>query len=407
MSKPVSGRVSALLWLSCWSVASLSWAADEVPAAVGSPAAEDVLDEFLPPSAPKAAEVSDKPADGTFSVPANVISLQDSMVSAEIAANIEQINVDVGDKVNRGDELARLDCREFTIREEQAQADLNTLQVKMIAIQARIDAAKNELAASQSSVSLSDTQTRTAQDNVASAQAELNRVQAQTRADQAQCQLAVQEVKRARELRQRQVIAQQDLDKAEAVFRSAQAMCNAIQPQIASATAKLNAMKSAVNSSQVAVKVQQAKARVSLSNIKIIEAEIPALKAQVAAAQARVKTEQLMVSRCQLRAPFAGEVVKRIVQIGQRIGIGENAFQIISTTDKEVMASLNDDELAALDKAKQVFFKTPDERYPVKFRAAVPVVSGAARTREVRFTLDEQNNLAVGKTGRIIWEAKP
>ena len=360
------------------------------------------LDEFLPPTREKA--LTHQSADGAFSVPASVISLQDAMLSAEIAANVEKINVDVGDSVKKGQALARMDCREFTIREEQAQADLDTLKARILTIRARIVSAKNEFMVSESNINLRRHQTQTAHDNTAIAQAELSRVKAQSKATQAQCHLALLEAKRARKLYQRRVISEQELDKTDAVLHAEQANCNAIQPHIRSAVAKLDAMKSGVSSAQVAVSVQHAKARVSHSNINIIEAEIPALNAQIDAATAKLKTEQLMVSRCRLHAPFSGEIVKRFMQIGQRIGIGEDAFQIISTSDKEIIASLSDQELTALTKAKSIHFQLPDTRFAIKFRAAVPVVSGEALTREVRFTFNQKNSLPIGKTGRVIWE---
>ncbi|MEZ5478487.1 MAG: HlyD family efflux transporter periplasmic adaptor subunit [Thiolinea sp.] len=341
---------------------------------------------------------------GSLGVPAGIISLQDSLVSAEIAANIEQIGFDVGDRVERGAALARLDCREFTIREEQAQADLNSLKARMLGIQARVEAAKNDMASNESSVGLLHSQAKAAEANVSAAQADAGRVRAQSQAEQAKCQLAGLEVKRARELRQRQVIAQQELDQAESAFRAAQAACNAVQPEIGSANAKAQAMKAGAEAALVAVKVQQAKARMAYSNVKVAEAEIPALNAQIAAAAARLKTEQLQVSRCVLRAPFQGEIAERRVQIGQRIGIGEQAFRLVSINDKEVSAALSDAELEQVRKAKKLHFQTPDDRYAVDFRAAVGLVSGEARTREGRFRFRADNELPIGKTGRIVWE---
>ena len=339
-----------------------------------------------------------------FSVPASVISLQESMVSAEIAANIEHIAFDVGDKVNKGDELARLDCREFTIRQEQAQADLNSLKAGILGIKARVEAAKNDLAASQNTIHLLAAQTKVAQSNVVASNADFGRVKAQSQADQAKCHLANLDLQRARELRKKQVISQQDLDSAITQFKAAQAECSAIKPELDSVQAKTRSMQASVEAAKVAVQVQQAKARMALSQVKVAEAGLPALNAQIAAANAMLKTEQLMVSRCSLKAPFSGEIAQRIVQLGQRIGIGESAFQIVATGAKEVTASLSDTELVQLKEGGDIYFQTPDKRYAVKYRAAVAVVTGEARTREVRFRFGEKNDLAIGSSGRVIRE---
>lgn len=340
------------------------------------------------------------------SVPASVISLQESLVSAEIAANIESIAVDVGDKVSKGDPLARLDCREFTIREEQARADVNSLKANVQAVQAKIDAAHSEIAANQNTIRLLQAQTKVAQANVVAANADFGRVKAQSNADQAQCHLANLDLQRARELRKKQVISQQDLDTAVTKFRAAQAGCNAVKPELDSVQAKSRSMQAGVEAAQVAVQVQQAKVQMARSQLKVAEAGLPALYAQIAAANAKLKTEQLMVSRCTLSAPFGGEIAQRMVQLGQRIGIGEEAFQVVSTRTKEVSAALADDELAQLKQAGAIFFQTPEQRIPVTFRAAVGVVTGEARTREARFEFEAENELAIGSTGRVIWEVE-
>lgn len=339
-----------------------------------------------------------------FSVPASVISLQESLVSAEIAANVEHIAFDVGDKVQKGEELARLDCREFTIKEEQAQADVNSLKAGVLAVNAKIEAARSDMVASQNTIHLLQAQTKVAQANVVASNADFGRVKAQSHSDQAKCHLANLDLQRARELRKKQVISQQELDTAVTQFKAAQAECGAIKPELDSVQAKTRSMQASVEAANVAVQVQQAKARMAQSQLKVAEAGLPALNAQIAAANAKLKTEKLMVSRCSLKAPFDGEIAKRIVQIGQRIGIGEEAFQIISTKAKEISASLSDTELAQLKKAGDIYFQTPDQRIPVQYRAAVAVVTGEARTREVRFRFKDKNELAIGSSGRVTWE---
>lgn len=241
-------------------------------------------------------------------VPAVVISLQDSWISAEIAANIEAINTDVGDTVKRGAVLARLDCREFILREEQAKADLASLKAQLPAINAKTHLASIEL-------------------------------------------------KRARDLVKRKLVAQQELDSAD-------------------------------------------------SNYRMAEAERPALNAQINAALAKLKTEQLQVARCSLKAPFSGEIAERKIQLGQRIGIGEEALRIISNDDREISASLSAAEFKQVKQAKTLHFTTPEAKHTIRFRAAVGVVSGDARTREARFMFTKKTGLAIGVSGRITWEGK-
>lgn len=58
------------------------------------------------------------------SVPATVVSLNDSQISAEISAPIAQVHVLVGDVVSQGDVLVSLDCRDYQLGLRLANAEV-------------------------------------------------------------------------------------------------------------------------------------------------------------------------------------------------------------------------------------------------------------------------------------------
>lgn len=58
------------------------------------------------------------------SAPATVISLNQGIISAQLAAQIERYHVDVGSRVDKGDILVSLDCREATQKRNIAKAAL-------------------------------------------------------------------------------------------------------------------------------------------------------------------------------------------------------------------------------------------------------------------------------------------
>lgn len=67
----------------------------------------------------------------TDSVPAEVISLNQALISAELNARVVAVEAQVGDRVARDDVLARLDCRDYEIQQDQAQAALQRLEAQM------------------------------------------------------------------------------------------------------------------------------------------------------------------------------------------------------------------------------------------------------------------------------------
>jgi len=73
------------------------------------------------------------------SAPATVVSLNDTDISAEIAAQVTDLPARVGDVVEAGGILAYLDCEDFELNRATARARLQALE-------ARIDLAKKRLA---------------------------------------------------------------------------------------------------------------------------------------------------------------------------------------------------------------------------------------------------------------------
>lgn len=54
---------------------------------------------------------------------ARVVSLNESRIAAELAARVEALTVEPGQRVGRGAVLARLDCRDYRLASERAEAE--------------------------------------------------------------------------------------------------------------------------------------------------------------------------------------------------------------------------------------------------------------------------------------------
>lgn len=67
----------------------------------------------------------------TFISPATAIAVNQSRISAELSARITQIKVQVGDVVNAGDLLVKLDCRNYANALASVKAQTQSLQTQM------------------------------------------------------------------------------------------------------------------------------------------------------------------------------------------------------------------------------------------------------------------------------------
>lgn len=74
--------------------------------------------------------------------PANVVSLNDALISAEIAAKVETVARRPGDEVRAGDLLARLDCTTYRIARKKAEAALEAARARFRYARKRVEDAQ-------------------------------------------------------------------------------------------------------------------------------------------------------------------------------------------------------------------------------------------------------------------------
>lgn len=71
--------------------------------------------------------------------PATVISLNETGIAAEIPAKVEKVHADVGDIVDKGDPLVRLNCIDYELALEQAKARLASLNARIELAERRLE----------------------------------------------------------------------------------------------------------------------------------------------------------------------------------------------------------------------------------------------------------------------------
>lgn len=86
-----------------------------------------------------AARLSEVAVPLTRSAPAEVKAVTRAGIAARLAAEVEAIDVETGDRVESGAALARLDCTDFENRLEQAEATLEELEARLRLAGIRLD----------------------------------------------------------------------------------------------------------------------------------------------------------------------------------------------------------------------------------------------------------------------------
>jgi len=225
------------------------------------------------------------------SAPANVISLNDSTISAEITGRALNIYAEIGEQVKRNQKLVSLDCRSYTLDKKQADA---ALKVSM-----------------------------------------------------AQLNLAKKELLRNQRLIKNGTIPREILDRTEANQ----------QTSLADIEVKLAAIESA----------------------------------------------ELSISRCTIRAPFAGQITQRMIQNGQLVVAGTPLFQLMESDKMEVSSKLSPADVNKLSSTSELHFVAGDRRFNAKLRSVIQTIDQSSRTQEVRLSVTTAGSIAAGLSGRIEW----
>ena len=225
------------------------------------------------------------------SAPANVISLNDSTISAEIKGRALSIYAEVGEKVKQGQKLVSLDCRSYTLAKKQAVAALKV------------------------------------------AMAQLN--------------LAKKELLRNQRLINNGTIPRELFDRTEANQQTA------------------------------------------LADIEVKKAAI--------------ESADLSISRCTIRAPFAGQITQRLIQNGQLVVAGTPLFQLMESDKMELSSKLSPVDVTKLSNSTDLQFITGDRRIKAKIRSVIQTIDQTSRTQEIRLSVTTAGSIAAGLSGRIEW----
>lgn len=185
--------------------------------------------------------------------------------------------------------------------------------------------------------------------------------------------------------------------------------CRDYQFALAQAKAGLQASHARYNLANTQLQRNQDLKRTGVIPTEVLDkaqADFEAAQAELALKQAQVASAELAVSRCTLKAPFAGQITKRHLQIGQQATIGSPAFQLLQSAQQEVVAHLSAEELSDQAQGTDLRFEVDGKRIALERRAVIGQISGNTRTQEVRFTLKDKHDLPIGATGRVVWEGK-
>ncbi len=213
----------------------------------------------------------------TATQPATVSAYYEAEIYAKVAGYLTELKHDIGDEVKAGDVLGIMSVPELDKQKERQQAEVRKLEADEKRAEAEVQVAKSMQTAADSEWK--------------QAQAEVGKSEALVSADR-------RELVRTRDLVQRQSVADRLLDESQKRFESSEAAQKAAEAAVSSAEARLTVAK---------------------SKIAAAEAERDSAQAQTDVARKQLEELQTMIDYATLKAPFAGIVTARNVDLGDLV----------------------------------------------------------------------------------------
>ncbi len=307
-------------------------------------------------------------------------------VSARISGHVIDVQAEDEKYVQAGDVLVRIDPKDYEAALAKAEADLadaeaafessridipitstNTSSQLKNATSGRGDATAFLLGAERQ---LDAAQTRVVSANAGVREAEANLAKAND------------DVRRYKQLVEKDEISRQQYDTAVDAAAAAQATLDARKAAVAEAGQNVIVAQTVID--QAKQRISQADASVESANtapqqVAVSQARAKSALAQVAQRKALLDQARLNLSYCVIVAPATGIVGKKTVEVGENVSPGQQLLAVVPLEDVWVIANFKETQLSRMRPGQRVEFTV--DAYTKVYKGTVQQVGGASGSR--------------------------
>jgi membrane fusion protein (multidrug efflux system) len=292
-------------------------------------------------------------------------------ISARIPGYVTKVNVDDNQIVKQGTVLAEVDPRDYQVALEKAQADL--LDAQATAQSSNINVPITSINTG-SQVSSAQADVENADAGIAAAQQQYDAAQAQLAQAQANDVKAQADLKRYKQLVDKQEISQQ-------LYDQAVAQANSNTAAVAAAKSSASAAEQGIHQARAKLLQAQASLRASQTGPQ----QVAQTRARAQSAQAAVQQKQAAVDQANLNlgytkimAPIDG-VVQKNAEVGMNVQAGQQLFNIVPLNDVWVTANFKETQLKSMKPGQKAEVKVDSSGR--KYQAHVDSIAGSSGAR--------------------------
>ncbi len=132
------------------------------------------------------------------------------------------------------------------------------------------------------------------------------------------------------------------------------------------------------------------------------QSNLMVLKAELNLQLAQRDQLQRYIDDGTVKAPFAGVIVERQVQLGELATPGTPLLRLLATEGQQVRADLPPQDAQYLHQGRELRFVSSGKQYPLRLNTRLPMIHPQQRTQQVRLGFTRETAL-VGASGRLEW----
>lgn len=324
-------------------------------------------------------------------------------VSPRVSGAVRRVLVDDNEVVEAGTLLVELDPTAFLVRLDRANADLAEAlavsEAASVGVPISSTTTESELVSARAAVEDAQAGVLLGQLQVEANGARLQAAEAELRRADAEHDRARKDLDRFRPLLEKDEISKQEFDATEGLERarrasrdSAEATIVVARNEVDIAASRLLQARAVLEQSRAAVEV----ASIGPQKVSVQEAAAASASARVDQARAAVRQAELELDYTQVKAPAAGVVSRKNVEVGQYVRTGQSLMAVVNPDGVWVVARFKETQLERM---------RPGQRARIRIDAYSGIVHGrvesiAAATASSFSLLPAQN--ATGNFVKVV-----
>jgi len=261
------------------------------------------------------------------------LQLQNIDVASLRAGRVSQVLVHEGDLVEKGTPLVTLSSEELDTQLQGAEAAKLQAEAAKLQAEGRKSQAQAAKARAEGAVTRAMGTEKRAEGGYARTQGGVNQADAVIAAKKAQLQIALDNLNNTKALRKDDLVSIAELQQREQAYQAAKAEVLAAQAAKAQAAAGGTEAQAGIAEAQSGIAEAKAAVAEAQAGIEQAQAGIEQAQAGINQAQSQINRVKSIQSDMYVRAPQAGRVEYRIVEVGNVIAPGSKVVTLVDPND--------------------------------------------------------------------------